>query len=941
MLSTNEIVIRAKQFAEDWASAHYEKGETQTFYNEFFEIFGVKRRQVARYEEHVKKLDNKAGFIDLFWPGILLVEQKSAGRDLRAAEVQAGEYFDALKDSEKPRWQLLSDFQTFELLDRETRQHWSFTLRELPEKIERFNFIRGVTTRKFVDQDPANVEASEIMGALHDELKASGYGGHDLERYLVRLLFVLFADDTGIFEPRDIFLDLLESRTREDGSDTGPWLHQLFEVLDTPEEERQSNLDGDLVQFPYVNGDLFKGGLRTASFGSAMRQQLIEATKFNWSKVSPAIFGSLFQSVMNAKERRQSGAHYTTETNIMKVIGPLFLDELRAEFERLKARKDGRRRGELEAFRRRLGTLTFFDPACGCGNFLVIAYRELRQLELDVVAAALDYGPKLAGDESRGETLMRAGGGQLSVVDVDQFFGIEIGEFPARIAEVAMWMMDHIMNNRLSLRFNQSFARIPLRKSAHISCADALEIDWNKVLPADQCSYVFGNPPFSGAKYQSELQRQQVRTIARLGGSGGTLDFVAAWFIKAGEYIRSTGSGAPRTPIAFVATNSITQGEQVAQLWPIVFDRLRFEIAFAHRTFVWTSEARGKAHVHVVILGLTPAEVEPENKRLFSYDAVDGDPTESTHRGLTAYLFDAGGLGNRHLVVEEASKPINNRPRLVSGTQPIDDGNLIFTEEEKVSFVAAEPSSAPFFRPYAAGKDWINGDRRWLLHLWDCPPALLRTMPLVVDRLRAVSTFRAKSDRVQTKAIANLPTRYNVEVVPTEAFLVIPESSSERRDYAPIGWLQPPTIPSNLLRLQTGARVVDFGVLTSSMHMAWLRNIGGRIKSDYRYSIGLVYNTFPWPQMTLAQEQAISDLAQAVLDARASFPTSTLGELYDPNVMPPTLRMAHRALDLAVDRLYRRVPFGSERERVEHLFGLYERMVAPLTAAPKRSARRR
>ena len=553
-LSWNEIRTRAAVFAHEWAEARYEKGETQSFYNEFFEIFGKRRRDVARYEERVQRLDNTSGFIDLFWPSVLLVEQKSAGRDLTAAGEQAGTYFDALPERERPRFQLLCDFQTFELLDRDEREETRFALADLPQHVEKFGFIIGVQRRTFRDQDPVNIEASELIARLHDALKASGYEGHDLELFLVRTVFCLFADDTGIFEPRDIFLDFIEERTAPDGSDLGPWLMRMFQVLDTPPNRRQAKLDEDLARFPHVNGDLFHGAVRIPDFDAEMRRALLDAGQFDWTAISPAIFGALFQSVMEPAERRAQGAHYTTEKNILKVIEPLFLDDLRAEFRRLQARRDGRAVADLRRFRDRLGTLRLFDPACGCGNFLIIAYRELRTLEIDVLR----------------EIASRATATQLalavqSVVEVDQFYGIEIGEFPARIAATALWMMDHIMNNRLSLEFGQTYARIPIEKSPHIRNADALEIDWADVLPPDECSYVFGNPPFGGAKYQSPEQRAQVRRVAALGGSGGTLDYVTPWFICAGDYVRRAqppdGARPPR--IGFVATNSITQGEQV------------------------------------------------------------------------------------------------------------------------------------------------------------------------------------------------------------------------------------------------------------------------------------------------------------------------------------------------------------------------------------------
>ena len=487
-LSWNEIRARASKFSADYADATYEKGETQSFYNDFFDVFGVQRRKVASFEEPVKKLGNKQGFIDLFWKGTLLVEHKSAGRSLTKAKTQALDYFPGLKDAELPRYILVSDFQNFELYDLDEGTDVQFTLTQLHKNIEHFAFILGVQKRTFKDQDPVNVEASQLMGRLHDALKVSGYVGDDLERLLVRLVFCLFADDTGIFE-RDTFLDLIADRTAIDGSDIGQWLSKLFDVLNMPQEKRQKTLDDNLAQFPYVNGDLFHERLPIPDFDSGMRALLIEACEFSWDAISPAIFGSLFQSVMNAKERRASGAHYTTEKNILKVIQPLFLDDLRAEFTLAKGRRGTGQAAALRALHDKLASLTFFDPACGCGNFLIITYRELRTLEIELLRELYPTGQRVLDVSS------------LSKIDVNQFYGIEIGEFPARIAEVALWMMDHIMNNRLSLEFGEAFARIPLKKSPHIHHADALELEWKTVLPPGECSFILGNPPFIGFVY--------------------------------------------------------------------------------------------------------------------------------------------------------------------------------------------------------------------------------------------------------------------------------------------------------------------------------------------------------------------------------------------------------------------------------------------------------
>lgn len=926
-LDWNDIKARAAKFAEEWKDATYERGQTQTFYNEFFELFGVPRKRVASFEHGVNLSDKKRGFLDLFWKGKLLVEHKSAGRDLKAAKRQALDYFPGLKDHDLPRYILLSDFQTFELfdLDIEPEKPLKFRLSDLADNVQSFGFIVGQERRVFRDQDPVNIKASEMMGALHDALEKSGYKGHALERFLVRLLFCLFADDTGIFQPLGIFEDFIKERTSEDGRDVGARLEELFQVLNTPEQERQKNLDADLANFPYVNGDLFGEALRITAFNRDMRDKLLNVCGFYWEKISPAIFGSLFQSVMNKKERRKKGAHYTSEKNILKVIEPLFMDDLKAEFLRLKARRDTGRTKALVDFQGRLAKLTFLDPACGCGNFLVIAYRELRELELEVIRELNPKGQRVTDV------------GLLTRVNVDQFYGIEISEFPARIAEVAMWMMDHIMNVKLSAAFGESYRRIPLKNSANIKHGDALEVEWESMLPSNDCSYVFGNPPFIGQSYQSKDQRGQ---MARIVGTkrGGSLDYVAAWFLKAGAYVKSATRSKPR--IAFVSTNSITQGEQVAQLWPLLFDRCQLEIAFGHRTFEWNSDAKGKAHVHCVIIGLNRNDDVLKETRLFSYLTLTADPTESSHPALTPYLTDAAGLRSSHLVVKERRKPLRPVRPIRMGSKIVDGGNLIFSDEEKTAFLAAEPTASEFMCPLIGSVEYINGETRWILSLDGAAPAKLRSMPKVMDRLGLVREFRNSSRKAKTRQLSDHPTKFEVMTIPSRPFLVVPEVSSERREYVPIGWMTPPTLPSNLVHTILDADTWDFGLITSRMHMSWLRIVGGRLKSDYRYSIGIVYNSFPWPNSTDKNKAIIQPLAQAVLNARAKHSTSTLADMYDPLSMPPDLRKAHKALDDAVDKLYRPQPFSNDRERVEHLFTLYEKLTADLlTAKPAKRAR--
>ncbi len=706
-LSWNEVRVRAAAFAEEWKAAAYEKGETQSFYNDFFNVFGIRRRSVARYEQHVSKLDNSSGYIDLYWPGELIVEQKSAGRDLRQAYGQAGEYFDALPEHERPRYILVSDFQRFELYDLSERNETAFPLAELPANVEAFAFMRGLRRREFRDQDPVNIKAAELVGRLRDALYESRYRGHDLEQFLVRLVFCLFADDTGIFE-RDIFLEFVDSSTKEDGSDTGARLIELFQVLDRPEGERITTRDEDLLRFPYVNGALFDGPLGIPGFDSAMRRQLLEACEFNWSNISPAIFGALFQSVMDPAERRAQGAHYTTEKNILKVIEPLFMDDLRAEFERLKARKDKRRRVDLERFHAKLRRLKFLDPACGCGNFLIIAYRELRELEIEVLKEIhAKFLRRLS--ELRGGSELPSD--QLSRIDVDQFYGIELGEFPARIAETALWMMDHIMNTRLSLVFGQTYARIPLEKSPRIRIANALDTDWDAFLAAETCSYVFGNPPFVGHQWRTPSQQDDMARIWGRAGQVNRLDYVTCWFRKAAAYAAANCS----IEIAFVSTNSIMQGEQCGILWPAMF-AYDLSIRFAHRTFQWNSDARGKAAVHCVIVGMTFAK--DAACCIYAYEHVRGEPHASAVARINGYLID----GPQYAVPARSAPP--GRLKIHKGSQPTDGArlrkpegsylkfsNLILDSGDREELLAADPNCEKWLRPFVGGEEMISG--RW------------------------------------------------------------------------------------------------------------------------------------------------------------------------------------------------------------------------------------
>ena len=773
-LSWNEVRVRAAEFAGEWQDAAYEKGETQSFYNDFFEVFGVRRRSVARYEEHVRKLNDNSGYIDLFWPGVLIVEQKSAGRDLEKAYGQAGEYFDALRERDRPRYILVSDFQTFELHDLDERSVVEFVLADLPSHVESFGFILGVQRRTFRDQDPANIEAAELVGRLHEALSEAGHKGYDLERFLVRVVFCMFADDTGVFEPRDIFIDFLETRTGEDGADFGLWLAQLFEVLDTPESERPQTLDEDLGRFPYVNGDLFNGRLqKTFSFDAAMREALLDACRFDWSNISPAIFGALFQSVMDPGRRRAQGAHYTTEKNILKVIEPLFMDDLRIEFERLRARRDRGRIAALRQFQAKLGSLTFFDPACGCGNFLIIAYREIRELEIEVLK---EIHPRDWQAQRQTHVLAET----LSIVDVDQFYGIELDEFPARIAEAALWMMDHIMNNRLSIEFGQTFVRIPLEKSPHITVGNALDMEWETFLAAEKCSYVFGNPPFVGHQWRTKPQQDDMTRIWGRTGQVNRLDYVTCWFLKAAIYAKANRL----IEIAFVSTNSITQGEQCGILWPVLFAQ-DLSIRYAHRTFQWNSEASGEAAVHCVIVGLTYAKGSA--RCIYEYEHVRSEPHASRVSRINGYLID----GPQYAVPARSLPPLG-RLKMHKGSQPTDGArlrkpeggylkfsNLILGADDRKKLLASDPICEKWLKPYVGGEEMISGQWRWCLWLKDADPSELKTSKPIVERLERVRDGRLQSPTASVREFANYPTLFTQDRQPDTDYLALPEVSSE------------------------------------------------------------------------------------------------------------------------------------------------------------------
>ena len=905
-LSWNEIKDRALKFSKEWADTSNEEADAKPFLVEFFNVFGISSKRVSTFEHRVKKLDDKDGYIDLLWKGTILIEMKSRGKNLDKAYQQAKDYTHGLKQHELPKYILISDFENFRLYDLEEDKTVDFKLNDLVNNVQHFGYILGYQKKVYKEQDPANIKAAELMGKLHDKLEEIGYTGHPLEVYLVRILFLLFAEDTTIFNKQQ-FQEYLEQRTAEDGSDLASKLQELFQVLNTPKENRFKNLDEQLADFPYVNGKLFEENLPTASFDTKMRQALLDCCYIDWSKISPAIFGSMFQSVMNPKERRNLGAHYTSETNILKLIKPLFLDDLWKEFESIKDNKN-----KLPEFHKKLSTLKFLDPACGCGNFLVITYRELRLLEIEILRALNKSGQRVIDVRD------------IIWLDVDMMCGIEYEEFPARIAEVAMWLIDHQMNMQISNEFGQYFVRLPLKKSAKIIHGNALQTDWESIVSKNELSYILGNPPFIGKQVQKPEQKADMEKIFAGVTGGGTLDYVTAWYVKAAQYIQDT-----KIKVAFVSTNSIAQGEQVGIIWGLLFHKYKIKIHFAHRTFKWGNEAKGNAAVHVVIIGF--ANYDTNDKSVFEYEDIKGEAHEIKVKNINPYLVEG-----KDMFITTRTKPLCNVPEIIKGSETTDDGHFMLTLEEVSELKAKYPESSKFIRPFVGGGDFINGNVRYCLWLKDAPLNEIRHIPFIQERIERVKNFRLASSKARTRHWANFPTLFSEDRQPTKRYLMFPKVSSERRAYIPFAYVEPEFIINNTASFIPDASLYLFGILESKMHMAWMSYVCGRMKSDFIYSNKIVYNNYPWPEnVSEKQIKAVEKAVEGVLSARKEFPTYSLADLYDPLTMPPVLVKAHQELDKAVDLCYRPQPFINAAKRIEFLFELYEKYTADLFTKEK------
>ena len=899
-----QLQTAAQNFAAYYKDQTDERREKDTFWNEFFAIFGIDRKNVAHFEYPVKDPADNTQFVDIFWEGIFLAEHKSANKNLTKAKEQAERYLQEIgrtKPSALPEYYAVSDFAHFHLYRRVPEEgaenQWQFPLEELPEYITRgvFDFMLGIEAKVRQIQEEANIQAAAAIGRLHDALKEEGiYEEHELRLFITRLLFLFFADDSAVFQRNYLFQDFLESCKEADM--LGDKLNQLFEFLNTPDQKRSKTQSEKFKGFEYVNGGLFKERLRTFDFTAKQHRALIDCGNFDWRNISPEIFGTLFQSVMDAQERREAGAHYTEAANIDKVINGLFLENLRAEFEAVKALKRDKAK-KLAAFYQKIQNLQFLDPACGCGNFLIIAYDRIRALEDDIIAEALK--DKAGGLFDSPSVQCR----------LKQFHGIEIDEFAVLIARTAMWLKNHQCNIRTQIRFDGEVAchTLPLEDSAEVIHANSLRTPWQAA------DYIFGNPPFIGSTYQTKEQKNDLESICGHIKGYGLLDYVCNWYVKAAGIMAQH----PQVQTAFVSTNSICQGQQVEILWGSLLKQ-GIEIHFAHRTFQWTSQAAGKAAVHCIIVGFRQKPQMPSEKTLYDYPDIKGEPQKHAAANINPYLIDAPDV-----IIAKRSRPIHCEPDMVNGSKPTEGGNLILSTDEKDSLIAAEPLAEQYIRPFIGADEFLNGKTRWCLWFQGISDVKrnhdLKQMPKVQARIQAVKTMREASSDKQTQKDAATPWLFQKIRQPSDGnFLIIPRVSSESRRFIPIGYLSYETVVSDLVFTLPNATLYHFGILSSTMHNAFMRTVAGRLKSDYRYSNTVVYNNFPFPESCLMPSEndrpdprrtAVETAAQAVLDARgqyrreareAGLPEPTLAELYAPDAGYTALDKAHAALDKAV-----------------------------------------
>lgn len=921
MLTDKQQKAAAAEFAANWEGKGYEKGESQPFWLDLLtNVFGIEHAaQFISFENQVK-LSNTSfidGFIDKTH---VLIEQKSLDKDLLkpikqsdgsslTPYEQARRYANELPYSKRPRWVVVSNFKSFLVYDMEnpSGKPEEILLKDLAKDYKRLQFLVDDHNAKIKKELEVSVKAGDLVGLIYDNLLKEYINPESPETLkslnvlCVRLVFCLYAEDAGIFGKPNMFHDYLAPI---EASKIRKSLIELFEVLNTPYDKRDPYMEAELSAFPYVNGGLFANeNIEIPNFTEDLKTTLLSKASddFDWSEISPTIFGAIFESTLNPETRRQGGMHYTSIENIHKVIDPLFLNDLKDEFKTILNTKANRpRKQKLSEFREKLASLRFLDPACGSGNFLTETYLSLRRLENEAIKEEFDFKSML-GDFSN-----------PIKVGIHQFYGIEINDFAVTVAKTALWIAESQMMAETEKIVQRDLDFLPLKNYSHIVEGNALHLDWSKVIAPSELNYIIGNPPFLGARVMSKEQKQDLLDIfGKYWKNAGNLDYVSGWYKKSFDLIKGTSIQA-----ALVSTNSLCQGESVANLWqPLMTSGLC--INFAHRTFQWDSEANIKAHVHCIIVGFSDDAAAKANKYIFDQGIVN----EVKH--INAYLIDASDT-----FVESTNKPLCNIPTLGIGNQPIDGGFYLFSKEEMDAFVAKEPLSQEFFKPWYGAQEFIKNKPRYCLWLGECSPAQLRNMPMCLERINDVREYRLKSKRENTLKLADTPTRFQVENMPKNNYLLIPQISSERRRYLPMGYMSPDCLSSNRVLIIENASLYLFGVLYSQVHMAWMRVVCGRLESRYLYSAGVVYNNFPWPEPTEAQKAKIEKTAQGILDARALYPDSSLADLYDDTVMPIELRKAHQANDKAVLEAYGfPTKDFSESDIVAKLFEMYEALI--------------
>lgn len=911
----------AREFAEYWKDKGYEKGESQPFWLSLLrQVFGVTTPERAIIFEDQVMLGHTS-FIDARIPETrVLIEQKGKHKSLTekikqsdgtmlTPFQQAKRYIPSLPLSEHPRWVVVSNFEEIHVYDMErpSGEPEIIKLEEFETDYYRLEFLVRSNAEVAAKEQEISIQAGELVGRLYDALlknykdPTSEASLHSLNALCVRLVFCLYAEDANIFVHKKMFHNYLEP-WRDKPSAVRRALLDLFEVLDQKDEERDPYLDEDLAVFPYVNGGLFSNAskLEVPQFTPEIVELLLREASdgFDWSQISPTIFGAVFESTLNPETRRKGGMHYTSITNIHKVIDPLFLNDLKAEWEAILQKKQLKEQRRMAVtFQKKLSGLTFLDPACGSGNFLTETYLSLRRLENDVLR-------HLSG----GSEYFNFGDNGPVQVQINQFYGIEINDFAVSVAQTALWIAESQMLRETEDILKRDLDFLPLKSYTNIREGNALRIDWGNVVPLETLSFIMGNPPFAGARFMSKEQKLDLFSVfGNKWKNAGDIDYVGSWFKKASDVMAEY----PTIRSAFVATNSISQGTSVSNLWsPILSSGTHID--FAWRSFIWDSEASEKAHVHCVIVGFSNSTVQ--NKRTI----FDGETVKDV-RNINGYLIDG-----TNIAVASLSSPLCNVPEIGMGNQPIDDGQYLFTEDEKEEFLKEEPEAKPFFKKYFGAREFINQKPRYCLWLGDCSPAQLRRLPKCRERIERVKEFRLSSDRESTVKMADYPTRFQTENMPSSDYIVIPEVSSERRSYIPLGFMNPDVLCSNKLRLMPGASLYHFGILNSSVHMAWMRAVAGRLKSDYSYSIDIVYNAFVWPDVDDATRIKIEKTAQAILDVRAKYPDSTLADLYDDTTMPADLKKAHQANDKAVLKACGLKSTATESEIVGILLSRYK-----------------